>query len=113
MTIFTTSLRAEGISTSSSTISFGWFKKLDEAQMNGHLTALQQALLYADNGEAVHWRKNRAWGFTRILHTDADSKGYCRTIYIEVVAFNKKKTDVHKYCFANNTETWYQSYIRR
>ena len=97
----------------SEAISFGWFKKLDEVQMNSHVSAIGQALLYADNGESVHWNKNGAWGMSRILHTDSNSQGYCRTVYIEVFAFNQKKTDVHKYCYTTANEAWGRRAFKR
>jgi len=112
-TIFTTSVNAENLFSRTKTVAFGWFEKLDEAQMNSYLSSLQQAILYADNGEAVHWSKNKAWGLTRILHTDSNSRGYCRTMYIEINAFKKQKSDVHKYCYVNSTGRWEQDYVRR
>jgi hypothetical protein len=89
-------------------IKFGWFQTLDEAQMNSHISSLGQALLNADNGQAVHWEKNSAWGLTRVLYTDSNSQGYCRTVYIQVNAFNKTKEDVHLYCYDNPSESWFQ-----
>jgi len=112
MTIFTTNAKADLVMNSES-ISFGWFKKLNEVQMNSHTSSIGQALLYADNGEAVHWNKSGAWGLTRILHTDSNSQGYCRTVYVEVFAFNQKKNDVHKYCYNTGSETWSQRAVRR
>jgi hypothetical protein len=112
MTTSITSAKADLVM-NSEVISFGWFKKLDEVQMNSHVSAIGQALLYADNGESVHWDKNGAWGMSKILHTDSNSQGYCRTMYIEIFAFNKKKTDVHKYCYDSPSESWHQRAVRR
>lgn len=112
MTIFTTNVKAELVMNSEE-ISFGWFQKLNEVQMNSHMSSLGQALLHADNGEAVHWNRNGAWGLSRILYTDSNSQGYCRTVYVEVFAFNKKKSDVHKYCYNTSSETWHRRTIRR
>jgi len=112
MTISITSAKADLVMRTEP-ISFGWFQKLDEVQMNSHISAIGQALVGADNGEAVHWNRNGAWGMTRILHTDSTSQGYCRTVYIEVYAFNKMKEDVHKYCYTTSTASWHQRAIKR
>lgn len=91
---------------SSDTVSFGWFKKLDEEQMSMYNSAIVHALLNADNGEKVRWNSRGAKGHSVILSTIPTSSGYCRTMYTEVHAFNSTRTGIHRYCYNNGTETW-------
>ena len=107
-TIFTTNARAQSseIVIYADPISFGWFKELDEAQMNGYTSAIGQALLNADNGVAVRWSKHGAWGFSEVIYTEPTYNGYCRTLYTEVNAFEQQKSGVHRYCYRGNDDTW-------
>lgn len=106
MTTFTTKAHSSEFVITAEPIKFGWFKKLDEAQMNGYTSAISQALLNADNGIAVRWSRNNAWGFSKVIYTEPQYDGYCRTLYTEVNAFGKKKSGVHIYCYRGSDDTW-------
>lgn len=93
---------------SSETVSFGWFKKLNDEQMSMYNSAIVQALLHADNGEKVRWSTGDAKGHSVILSTIPTGSGYCRTMYTEVQAFNTVRSGIHRYCYHNGTETWRQ-----
>ena len=106
MTTFTTRAHSSEFVIIAEPISFGWFKKLDEAQMNGYTSAISQALFNADNNVAVRWNKNNAWGLSKVIYTEPKYDGYCRTLYSEVNAFGKKKSGVSIYCYRGSDNTW-------
>lgn len=112
MTTFTTSVTAD-VNMKTEALEFGWFKTLDEVEMNSYTSSIGQALLNADNGEAVHWNRSRAWGLSRVLYTDTNSQGWCRTLYIEVNAFNKKASDTKKFCYDKVSKNWSEQPMRR
>jgi surface antigen len=91
------------------TMSFGWFKTLDDEQKLSYNQAITHAVLYADNGEAVRWYKNDASGYAMPATTWPSGGGYCRRVYIQAIAYGVEKTMKATACFndADNRWTWW------
>jgi surface antigen len=90
--------------------SFGWNKKLDEAQRSAYHQSIVHALEYAENGDKVTWYKQNASGYSVPVYTWPNSNGYCRRLHLNVVAYNKQKSMAVTACYNNldSNWTWYR-----
>jgi surface antigen len=87
-------------------LSFGWFKTLDDDQKLAYNQAMTQAVMYADNGQAVRWYKNNASGQVIPAVTFPSGSGYCRRIHIQTIAYGVEKTMRANACYDNSTSRW-------
>ena len=86
--------------------SFGWFKTLDNEQKLAYNQALTQAVMYADNGQAVRWYKNDASGLVVPAVTFPSGSGFCRRIHIQAIAYGVEKTMRANACYDNSSDRW-------
>jgi hypothetical protein len=42
------------------TVTFGWFRKLDNDQSDAYTQAISHAVMYAENGQRVDWYRGRS-----------------------------------------------------
>ena len=87
-------------------LSFGWFKTLDDEQKLSYNQALTQAVMYADNGQAVRWYKNNASGQVIPAVTFPAGSGYCRRIHIQTIAYGVEKTMRANACYDISSSRW-------
>lgn len=87
-------------------LSFGWFKTLDNEQKLSYNKALTQAVMYADNGQAVRWYKNDASGLVVPAVTFPSGSGFCRRMHIQTIAYGVEKTMKANACYNNSTDNW-------
>jgi surface antigen len=45
------------------TVTFGWFRKLDDDQNDAYQQAITHAVMFADNGQRVDWSRGDASGY--------------------------------------------------
>ena len=74
------------------TLSFGWFKTLDDKQKAAYDQSLYHALMSAENGEKVSWYRNNASGYAVPVVTWPTGSGYCRRMHIQAIAYGMEKT---------------------
>ena len=88
-------------------MSFGWFKTLDDEEKDAYYQSITHAVMYAENGNGVEWYRGKAAGITvPVVTYPTGSGGYCRRIYIRVMAYNTVK-DMHRTaCFDNTSDNW-------
>lgn len=86
--------------------SFGWFKTLDQGQLENYHNSINHAIMYAENGQKVSWYKNDASGFSVPVMTWSSGNGYCRRMHIQVIAYNTQKTRSATACFDNSSGFW-------
>jgi surface antigen len=86
--------------------SFGWFKTLDDEQKLAYNQALTQAVMYADNGQAVRWYKNDASGIVVPAMTFPAGSGYCRRIHIQTIAYGVRKATKANACYDISSSRW-------
>lgn len=87
-------------------ISFGWFKTLDDNEKEAYYSSITHALMYAENGEAVEWYRGKASGFSVPVATWPTGSGYCRRIYMQVIAHNTEKVTQRTACYNNSSRDW-------
>jgi surface antigen len=87
-------------------LSFGWFKTLDDEQKLAYNQAMTQAVMYADNGQAVRWYKNNASGQVIPAVTFPSGSGYCRRMHIQAIAYGVEKTMRVNACYDNTSDRW-------
>lgn len=85
---------------------FGWFKKLNEEQNAAYFQAVTHAVTAAENGEEVAWYKQNASGRAIPLVTWPNSTGYCRTLHVETIAFNRRNVRTVTACYSTATRSW-------
>lgn len=88
------------------TISFGWFKTLNEEEKSAHMQALTHALMYAENGQRVEWYKGSASGYSMPIMTWPTGSGYCRRIYTQAIAYNVERNFHKTACYSNASSNW-------
>jgi surface antigen len=86
--------------------SFGWFKTLSEEQSQAYHSALNHAVMFADNGQLVSWYKNDASGFAVPVITWPTGNGYCRRMHIQAIAYDIEKTMSATACFDDINDRW-------
>ncbi len=87
-------------------ISFGWFRTLDDDQMEQYQQSLIHAVMVADNGKSVSWYKRDASGTATPVITWPNGDGYCRRIHISVIAYSVQKTMTATACMNNANSKW-------
>lgn len=88
------------------TLSFGFWKTLDDEQMKAYYATLRMAVLDADNGQAVRWYLNNASGSATPVFTRPTSFGYCRRIHVQVIAHGVERLFQETVCYNNATRQW-------
>jgi surface antigen len=88
------------------TLSFGWFKTLDEEQKSAYDQSLYHALMSAENGEKVSWYRNDASGYAVPVMTWPTGSGYCRRMHIQAIAHGMEKTMSATACYDNAHDNW-------
>lgn len=88
------------------TLTFGWFKTLDEDQKSAYDQALYHAVMSAENGEKVSWYRNNASGFAVPAMTWPTGSGYCRRMHIQAIAYGVEKTMAATACYDNAHDNW-------
>lgn len=86
--------------------SFGWFKKLDDEQLDKHHSSIVHALEFAELGNAVQWYSKDASGYAVPVAEWPKGNGYCRRLHIQTIAFNQQKTMSVTSCYNSMTELW-------
>lgn len=87
-------------------ITFGWFKTLDDDQMEQYQQSLVHAVLVADNGKSVSWYKRDASGTATPVMTWPNGDGYCRRVHISVIAYSIQKNMAATACFNYAHSNW-------
>jgi len=87
-------------------LSFGWFSQLTEEQSDAYQQSLTQAVMFAENGQAVRWYKGSASGVTVPVITWPVVSGYCRRVHIQAIAHNTQRTMTATACFDNASTNW-------
>lgn len=98
--------RAGGFVNRLADFSFGWFKTLDSLQKEAYTSALNHAVMYADNGQRVTWYERDASGIAVPVATWPQGNGYCRRMYIQAIAYNVEKTMAATACFDDVNDRW-------
>jgi len=88
------------------TLSFGWFKTLDDEQKSAYDQSLYHALLAAENGEKVSWYRNDASGYAVPVVTWPTGSGYCRRLYLQAIAYGVEKNMTATACYDNAQDNW-------
>lgn len=89
-----------------SDLSFGWFKSLDAVQKEAYHSALNHAIVFSENGQAVRWYENDASGYAVPVITWQTGNGYCRRVHVQAIAYNVEKTMTATACFNENNNKW-------
>ena len=88
-------------------MSFGFFRKLDNQQLEAYNQAVTHAVNFAEAGERVQWYHGDASGYAVPVHTwPTHGGGYCRRIHIQVIAYNQEKVITETACFNGANSTW-------
>jgi surface antigen len=87
-------------------LSFGWFKTLSDNQKDAYYQSIAHAVMYAENGQRVNWYREDASGFSVPVVTWPTGTGYCRRIYIEVIAYGVVKQKRLNACYDNSSSNW-------
>lgn len=88
------------------TITFGWFKTLDDDQKAAYDQSLYHALMFSENGEKVAWYKSNASGYAVPVVTWPTGSGYCRRMYVQAIAYNVEKNMTATACYNNAQDNW-------
>ncbi len=88
------------------TLSFGFWKTLDDEQMKAYYATLRLAVLDADNGQSVTWYINNASGSATPVFTRPTGTGYCRRIHVQVIAHGVERLFQETVCYNNATRQW-------
>ena len=87
-------------------VTFGWFRTLDDDQMEQYQQSLVHAVLVADNGKAVSWYKRDASGTATPVMTWPNGDWYCRRVYVSVIAYSTQKNMTATACFNYAHSNW-------
>ena len=87
-------------------VSFGWFRTLDDNQKSAYYQCITHAVMYAENGQKVEWYQVDASGYTLPVMTWPNGSGYCRRMYIQAIAYNTERTMQKTACFNNTNTKW-------
>lgn len=88
------------------TVTFGWFRKLDNDQNDAYTQAITHSVMYAENGHRVNWSRGDASGYAVPVMTWPSGDGYCRRIHTQIIAFSTVKNLSQTACFSNANGTW-------
>ena len=89
-----------------SDMSFGWFKSLNTTQKEAYHSALNHAIVFSENGQAVKWYESDASGYAVPVITWPTGNGYCRRVHIQAIAHNVEKTMTATACFNEINNKW-------
>jgi hypothetical protein len=98
--------RAGGFTNRLVDFSFGWFKTLSTVQHEAYSSAVNHAVMYADNGQRVTWYQDDASGYAVPVITWQQGNGYCRRMHIQAIAYNVEKTMSATACFDDVYSRW-------
>jgi surface antigen len=98
--------RSESFINEAITVSFGFFKTLDDDQKSAYHQALTHAVMFAENGQIVEWYRDGASGYARPVLTWPTGSGYCRRIHVQAIAHGVEKTLSQTACFDNAHTNW-------
>jgi len=98
--------RAGGFTNRLVDFTFGWFKTLDNVQKESYTSALNHAVMFADNGQSVQWYQGDASGYAVPVMTWPSGNGYCRRMHIQAIAYNVEKTMAATACFDDINNRW-------
>jgi surface antigen len=98
--------RSSGFVNQIVTLTFGWFKTLDEDQKSAYDQSLYHAVMSAENGEKVSWYRNDASGYAVPVMTWPTGSGYCRRMHIQAIAYGMEKTMTATACYDNAHDNW-------
>jgi surface antigen len=87
-------------------MTFSWFRKLDSVQKQAYDTAVNQAVMRAENGQTVRWYESEASGEVTPVMTWARGDGYCRRMHIQAIAYNIEKTMSATACYSDVQGRW-------
>ena len=87
-------------------ISFGWFRTLNQKQLDEYHQSLTHAVMMAENGQTVRWYRDDASGYAVPVMTWPTGSGYCRRIHVQAIAYGVEKTKTATACFDNAQENW-------
>lgn len=87
-------------------VTFGWFRTLDDDQMEQYQQSLIHAVMVADNGKSVSWYKRDASGTATPVVTWPNGNGYCRRIYVSIIAYSVQKNFHSTACYNNAHSNW-------
>ena len=86
--------------------SFGWFKTLNNEQKESYHSAVNHAVMYADNGQPVQWYQGNASGYAVPVMTWPIGNGYCRRMHIQAIAYGVEKTMAATACLDDINNRW-------
>jgi hypothetical protein len=89
-----------------SDLSFGWFKSLSTEESVAYHQSITHAIMYADNGQSVRWFRGNASGESTPIMTYPSGNGYCRRIYIRVIAHETEKRLKNTACYNKTNDRW-------
>jgi hypothetical protein len=98
--------RSGGFANQLSDMTFSWFRKLDSVQKEVYDTAVNQAVMRAENGQTVRWYENEASGAVTPVMTWPRSDGYCRRMHIQAIAYNVEKIMSATACYSEVQDRW-------
>ena len=87
-------------------MTFSWFRTLNDVQKEAYDTAINQAVMSAENGQTVRWYESEASGEVTPVMTWPRGDGYCRRIHIQAIAYNVEKTMSATACYSEIQERW-------
>lgn len=90
-------------------MSFGFFRSLDDNEEDAFYQAVNQAVMYADTGQTVSWFRGQASGTATPVFTWPVNNGYCRRVHIKTYKYNRVRTQAATACFSGNTWRWVRS----
>lgn len=88
------------------TMTFGWFKTLNDADKEKYHAAINHAIFFAEDGHKIIWYGNEASGMAMPVMTWPTGSGYCRRIHIQASAYSMTKTMTASACYQNGTDNW-------
>lgn len=88
------------------TLTFGFWRTLDDDQLKAYYATLRMAVLEADNGQPVRWYINDASGTATPVYTRPTGSGYCRRIHVHVIAHNTERFFQETVCYNNASRQW-------
>jgi len=88
------------------TLTFGWFKTLDDDQMEAYQQSLIHAAMISENGQTVTWYRRDASGSAVPVYTWPTGSGYCRRIHVQTIAYSMQKTQAVTACYDTAHDNW-------
>lgn len=91
------------------TVSFGWFKTLDNEQREAYHSSIVVALEEAQPGQFSRWYKNNASGMVRVAWQEPRNGSICKRLHVSIIAHGMIKEAQSTACFneVDNRWSWY------